>query len=203
MVDWAGLEIRSLSQDRGFESLSLLKQKVEPQGPTFCFIRDTPNPRRGFDRRLRNEVKRSRLRFWPKARTRRAAMERSDIAVSSLSHHKEKEPQGPTFCFIRDTPNPRRGFDRRLRNEVKRSRLRFWPKARTRRAAMERSDIAVSSLSRRKEKEPQGPTFCFIRDIPFLNNYKSPVQDRAFGIMSVAYQDSSESSFCNARTSFL
>ena len=68
---------------------------------------------------------------------------------------------------------------------------------------MERSDNAVSSLSRRKEKEPQGPTFCFIRDIPFLNNYKSPVQDRAFGIMSVAYQDSSESSFCNARTSFL
>ena len=27
MVDWAGLEIRSLSQDRGFESLSLLEKK--------------------------------------------------------------------------------------------------------------------------------------------------------------------------------
>ena len=30
MVDWAGLEIRSLSQDRGFESLSLLETKGNP-----------------------------------------------------------------------------------------------------------------------------------------------------------------------------
>ena len=30
MVEWAGLEIRSLSQDRGFESLSLLETKGNP-----------------------------------------------------------------------------------------------------------------------------------------------------------------------------
>ena len=37
MVDWAGLEIRSLSQDRGFESLSLLETKRVPFGGPFCF----------------------------------------------------------------------------------------------------------------------------------------------------------------------
>ncbi len=30
VVDWAGLEIRSLSQDRGFESLTLLQTKRVP-----------------------------------------------------------------------------------------------------------------------------------------------------------------------------
>ena len=37
MVDWAGLEIRSLSQDRGFESLSLLETKRDLFGVSFCF----------------------------------------------------------------------------------------------------------------------------------------------------------------------
>ena len=35
MVEWAGLEIRSLSQDRGFESLSLLETKRSPLGDLF------------------------------------------------------------------------------------------------------------------------------------------------------------------------
>ncbi len=38
VVEWAGLEIRSLSQDRGFESLSLLETKRAPLWGSFCFI---------------------------------------------------------------------------------------------------------------------------------------------------------------------
>ena len=37
MVEWAGLEIRSLSQDRGFESLSLLETKSEAERLRFLF----------------------------------------------------------------------------------------------------------------------------------------------------------------------
>ena len=37
MVEWAGLEIRSLSQDRGFESLSLLETKSEAVRLRFLF----------------------------------------------------------------------------------------------------------------------------------------------------------------------
>ena len=85
-----------------------------------------------------------------------------------LSPEKIWSPLWAPYFFIRDTPNPRRGFDKRLRNEVKRSRLRFWPKARTRRAAMERSDNAVSSLSRRKEKEP------LVGSIFFHKGYSEP-----------------------------
>lgn len=53
MVEWAGLEIRSLSQDRGFESLSLLETKRVPFGGPFCFIEKmgVENPRRGVDSR--------------------------------------------------------------------------------------------------------------------------------------------------------
>ena len=39
MVEWAGLEIRSLSQDRGFESLSLLETKSEAERLRFLFQR--------------------------------------------------------------------------------------------------------------------------------------------------------------------
>ena len=38
MVEWAGLEIRSLSQDRGFESLSLLEKEKVPYWEPFCFF---------------------------------------------------------------------------------------------------------------------------------------------------------------------
>lgn len=53
MVEWAGLEIRSLSQDRGFESLSLLETKKRSRKASFfCFNRmnEEENPRRGFDK---------------------------------------------------------------------------------------------------------------------------------------------------------
>ena len=51
MVDWAGLEIRSLSQDRGFESLSLLEKEKVPYWAPFLFYLEegVANPRRGFD----------------------------------------------------------------------------------------------------------------------------------------------------------
>ncbi len=39
MVEWAGLEIRSLSQDRGFESLSLLETKSGAVRPRFLFCK--------------------------------------------------------------------------------------------------------------------------------------------------------------------
>ena len=52
MVDWAGLEIRSLSQDRGFESLSLLEKEKVPYWEPFLFYLEEriKNPRRGFDK---------------------------------------------------------------------------------------------------------------------------------------------------------
>ncbi len=51
VVEWAGLEIRSLSQDRGFESLSLLETKSEAERLRFFFKGkcEFGNPRRGFD----------------------------------------------------------------------------------------------------------------------------------------------------------
>lgn len=58
MVDWAGLEIRSLSQDRGFESLTLLQTKRVPLGYSFSFVecvRIEPSQRVRLTARERSE----------------------------------------------------------------------------------------------------------------------------------------------------
>ena len=59
VVEWAGLEIRSLSQDRGFESLSLLETNKEPLVGSLFVSREKTvdeNPRRGFDKTHESEA---------------------------------------------------------------------------------------------------------------------------------------------------
>ena len=61
MVEWAGLEIRSLSQDRGFESLSLLETKRSPFGDLFVSQKKgiEPSQRVRLTARERSERKKS------------------------------------------------------------------------------------------------------------------------------------------------
>ena len=63
MVEWAGLEIRSLSQDRGFESLSLLETKSEAARLRFLFQQNE-----------RDENPRSRVRLTARERSEHSAV---------------------------------------------------------------------------------------------------------------------------------
>ena len=105
--------------------IPLSPEKIwSPLWAPYFFIRDTPNPRRGFDRRLRNEVKRRRLRFWPKARTRRAAMERSDNAVSSLS--LPREGRKTSLCQALEQSRLERPLKTRIRRQKFLFTIFFW-----------------------------------------------------------------------------
>ena len=119
----------------------------------FCFNRDIPNPRRGFDKCPQNEVKRGRLGLR-RSRNPKGIDKRSDVDVPSLSLLEKKwSPVRAPFFFIRKGSNPRRGFDKRLRNEVKRSRLGLR-RSRNPKGIDKRSDVDVPSLSRREWKFP-------------------------------------------------
>ena len=76
---------------------------------------------------------------------------RTEGSNPSLSLKRKGTPCGFLFVSIRDTPNPRRGLDKRPRNEVKRGRLGLRPRAVTWKAKAEHREVFVQSLSRRDE----------------------------------------------------
>ena len=87
VVEWAGLEIRSLSQDRGFESLSLLWNEKRSRKASLFVSSERmvdENPRRGFD--------------WP--RESEANTARSRITASG------RNPKGKTWNEVNVLSNP-------------------------------------------------------------------------------------------------
>ena len=89
VVEWAGLEIRSLSQDRGFESLSLLwNEKRSRKASLFVSseIIVDENPRRGFDWPRESEANTARSRITASGRNPKGGEgTECDWAVPSLS----------------------------------------------------------------------------------------------------------------------
>ena len=89
VVEWAGLEIRSLSQDRGFESLSLLwNEKRSRKASLFVSseIMVDENPRRGFDWPRESEANTARSRITASGRNPKGGEgTECDWAVPSLS----------------------------------------------------------------------------------------------------------------------
>ena len=69
VVEWAGLEIRSLSQDRGFESLSLLETKSGAVRPRFLFHRAVVRTlEEGSTKSAENEVNKADFGITAKGR---------------------------------------------------------------------------------------------------------------------------------------
>ena len=123
VVEWAGLEIRSLSQDRGFESLSLLwNEKRSRKASLFVSseIIVDENPRRGFD--------------WP--RESEANTARSRITASG------RNPKGGKWNEVNLASNPSLS----LREGMHFSRVSGWPCPERGREGTE-CDWAVPSLS--------------------------------------------------------
>ena len=89
VVEWAGLEIRSLSQDRGFESLSLLWNKKRSRKASLFVsseIMVDENPRRGFDWPRESEANTARSRITAFGRNPKGGEGNVvDRAVPSLS----------------------------------------------------------------------------------------------------------------------